>query len=364
MIDSPYFLFAAPFAALALVAALIPLARRLAIARDFVDRPGGRKQHEEPVPPIGGLVIFPVFALMILIGGGDIVQFWPYFSALALLLGIGYIDDRRQVPAKLKFLIHFTAAFLVVIPGGAVLHDLGDLFGNGPFELGWFAIPFSVACVVYMINAINMMDGIDGLGGGIGLVILGWMMIACAGAGDVYGLALTGTLAGALGGFLLYNMRHPWRSRACIFLGDAGSMALGLTIAWLAIGLVQQPDPALVPISVAWILAVPIVDAFGLFAMRIYERRHPFDADRRHLHHHFIHAGFTPAQTTAWILGWAILLGGFGYGAVLVGVPQAILTWTWIALWIGHAVMTMKPDGLISLLSRNRGQSSVSGPRE
>lgn len=350
-------MIAPPVLAFFMTVIMIPLCRFLAVRLGYVDQPdlpGGRKQHDGPVPPIGGIVIFPVFVACASYAGIDFITLWPYLFALALILFTGFVDDRWPVNAKAKFMVHFLAAILVVVPGGAQLSSLGDLFGRGVLEMGWMTLPFSVACIVYLINAINMMDGLDGLAGGMSFIIISWLGVAALFAGDFMLLTVFATLAAALSGFLVYNMRHPFRSKASVFLGDAGSMALGLTIGWFCISAVQDPDPVLVPISIAWIIALPIIDAFGLFVMRIREKRHPFDADRRHFHHHFIHAGFSVSQATLLILMWGAILGAVGYFGLAFGVPQVVLTAGWIVLWLGHAMITIKPYGLIVILKRLR----------
>jgi UDP-GlcNAc:undecaprenyl-phosphate GlcNAc-1-phosphate transferase len=272
-----------------------------------------------------------------------------------LVLVTGVIDDARGVPAFPKFLIHFTAAFLLVVPGGAQIETLGNILGMGEFRLGWASIPFSIACVVYIINAINMMDGLDGLAGGLGLIILFWLMAACGVSNWWEAFNEIALLAGALAGFLYYNMRHPFRKRAAVFLGDAGSMALGLTIAWFCIGLSQGDHPVVAPVSVAWIIALPIIDAFGLLVARLKEGKHPFHPDRRHFHHHFLNAGFSVGQATGWILLLGACLGAIGFFGPMLGIPEGVLGWVWVALWIGHAGLVMKPEPFVRLLVRLRG---------
>lgn len=159
-----------------------------------------------------------------------------------------------------------------------------------------------------------------------------------------------GLLAAALAGFLFYNMRHPLRDKACVFLGDTGSMALGLIIAWFCIHISQGEGAALTPISIAWVIALPIIDAFGLFAMRIYEGRHPFSADLRHFHHHFIHAGFPVGESTFMILSLGTTLGAVGFLASVLNWPEIIMTFFWILLWIGHAILVIKSHRFIQFL--------------
>ena len=336
--------------AFAISLAAIPVVRRLALHMDFVDAPGERKRHKMPVPPIGGLVIFGVFcAATPLIYPLDQAS-GALLAALGVIVVTGVFDDYRGVPASLKFLIHFLAAGIVVFGGDVVIHDLGNLLGVGSIEFGQFAPLFTLCCIVYLINALNMLDGLDGLAGGKSMIILIWYMIAAAASGAEDILALMGLLAAVLLAFLVYNMRHPLRRRACVFLGDAGSMGLGVILAWLAVVLSQGKTVVLAPVSVAWILALPIIDAFALFALRLSQGRHPFDPDRRHMHHHVLDAGFTVAQATSIILCIGATLGAIGYLGLKGGVPAPVLGWGWIVLWLGHAVLVRYPAPFIRWL--------------
>ena len=177
-------------------------------------------------------------------------------------------------------------------------------------------------------------------------------MIAAYISGQSAALLHIGLLAAPLAGFLFYNMRHPLRDKACIFLGDTGSMALGLVIAWFCIHLSQGAYTFLNPISIAWIVALPIIDAFGLFVMRIREGRHPFSPDLRHFHHHFIHAGFPVGQTTIMILTLGMGFGAIGFAASLFQWPEPIMTALWIFLWLGHTVLVTKSKSFIAFLKK------------
>ncbi len=346
-------LIASGIVAFLAVAGILPRMRRLAIRNGFVDMPGGRKDHEEIVPPIGGLVVFPVFTVLALAAGMDLNAYWPLLTALALILMVGALDDYLDIKASFKFFIQFVAALLIVVKGGVVVESLGDFFGTGPLELGIAAIPFTVFCVMLLINAINMMDGLDGLAGGMGTIILFWMLVAeifndVTGKGTAIFLVL---LIGALGGFLISNMRTPFNKRAKVFLGDSGSMALGLILAWFSIRLSQPPHHTLVPISVAWIVALPVIDAFGLFMIRIFSGRHPFSADRLHFHHRFIHAGVPPGKATVIILVTGFVLGLTGFLGTIWDAPEYLLTYAWIGLLGLHTFFTVKSEKFITFLT-------------
>ncbi len=337
-------MFWGPFVAFVAVLALIPLTRILALRIGLVDQPDERKMHEGAIPLIGGLVIFPVFMVVLVLSGVEIAHYLPLFFALTVLLIMGAVDDLVHLPAGVKFFIQIGVAVFIVVIGDARLYQLGNLFGFGDLGLGIMAIPFSIAAVALLINAINLMDGLDGLAAGKSFIVLGWLSLACAISGEWGVFQSMGPLMGALLGFLFYNMRHPFRDKACIFLGDAGSLGLGLVIAWFCIGLAQEPDPVVLPISIAWIVALPVMDACGQFYRRIREKRHPFSADRGHFHHHFIHAGIPVGRSTALILLLGVVLGGIGYGGILIGVPQVALTILWVMLILSHMALSQKPD--------------------
>ena len=343
-----------PGFALAFVCGLLvlPFARKLAVQTGFLDKPDDRKQHEKPVPPVGGLVIFPVFILVGLIMGADLKYFWPLYAGIIVLLIAGSFDDRAELSAWPKFIIQFCVATAVVLSGQARIYVLGDMFGLGNLGLGFMSIPFSIAAVMLLINALNLIDGLDGLAGGFAAVVLFWLVVACVIAGAGGAIELIAPLAGALLAFLAHNMRSPFRRKASIFLGDAGSMALGLTLAWFCIGLAQPGVDAFPPITVAWILALPIIDTCAQFYRRVREGRHPFSPDRGHFHHHFIHAGISTGESVAFILSIAFLMGAIGYLGVLAGVPQFVLTVVWVGLLFVHMKISEKPDVYISLFNK------------
>lgn len=350
--DFPLSLSFYALAAFAAVTVLIPPVRKLAQKTGHTDKPGGRKDHKGDVPLIGGLVLFPMFMVVSVLAGDGFESYWPLYTALILLLVTGAVDDRVHLRSWTKFGMQFVAAFLVVLPGGAEIHELGNLLGFGPVGLGFIWLPFSVVSVVLLINALNLMDGLDGLAGGAGFIILFWFLIGCLMAGNmVYGSSIL-ILMGALLGFLVYNLRSPLRRKASVFLGDAGSMCLGLMIAWFAIHLSPVKGRVLEPMSVAWILAIPIWDECAQFNRRVREGRHPFSPDRGHFHHHFIEAGVSPGKAVSIILGIIGLSGFVGILSLKVGVPVPALTVVWIIGILIHMFLSKDLDRYPALMSK------------
>lgn len=341
-----------PIAALLATALSIPALCRVAISKGFIDQPGGRKIHDTPVPPIGGLIIFPVYIVGTILMGAPIGFMWPLFVGLILLLATGAVDDYRHISPWIKFTIQFVAAGLIVLAGGAQLTDLGNIFGLDILYLGPISIPFSIIAVVLFINAINLMDGLDGLAGGISFVSLLWLLIAFVVAGHAGAVFAVLPVLAVLVGFLFHNMRSPFNQRAKLFLGDAGSMCLGLVLAWFCIHLVNDPLPVMPPIAIAWIIALPIIDTCAQFYRRARLGRHPFSPDRGHFHHHFIDAGVSVGKATPLILLVHFVLGGIGYLGFIAGVPQVVLSVTWIIMILLHMAISEKPARYIAFFKK------------
>jgi UDP-GlcNAc:undecaprenyl-phosphate GlcNAc-1-phosphate transferase len=339
--------------ALGLVLLLVPPLKALAPKLGLVDKPDERKIHEGVVPLIGGLIILPVFILVSILSGASLAYNWPLYSAILILLVTGAVDDKKHLPAFLKFGLQFVAAALVVLPGGAVLNDLGNLFGLGIFDLGLIAIPFSIVSVVLLINAINLMDGLDGLAGGTVFIILGWFLFCCISAtgGSPHTLSIA-ILMASIAGFLFYNMRSPWRAKASIFMGDAGSMSLGLLIAWYAIKLSPEGARVIEPMSVAWVLAVPIWDECAQFYRRVREGRHPFSADRGHFHHHFERAEIPPCKAALYVHALVFTTGWIGVSGFYYGLPLPVLTIGWIVGILAHMAYSRNLDNYTNAIKR------------
>jgi UDP-GlcNAc:undecaprenyl-phosphate/decaprenyl-phosphate GlcNAc-1-phosphate transferase len=325
-----------------LAAALLPFAIKWALKTRFLDRPDqGRKDHARSTPPIGGLVLIPLFLLFAPFLGLSLLPHMALYLAVVLLALVGVIDDRIGMRASVKFFCQLLAAILVVSFGGAMVPHLGHLFGS---EMLWglkgFNWIFSVAAVVFLINAMNMIDGVDGLLGGITLAMLVWL-VAGAGAAPEFALPLL-LLSGLLLGFLVHNARYPGHPRATLFMGDTGSMVLGLLIAYFAIHLAALPQAQLAPIGVAFIVVVPIIDTFALFFARVTNHRGPFTPGRDHIHHRLLERQFSPAQVALILSILTLASGAIGFYGPRWLVIEAVMSYTWIALLAGYTLYLLR----------------------
>jgi len=321
-----------------LIPALDGPAQRLGL----LDHPDRRKRHQKATPLTGGIALVIGFLLGLALLDIDLGQYWSLPVGILVLMAIGLIDDAIGMSVGARLMIQTAVAAVMVYGNDLQLQVLGNLFGPawGPVGLGPFAGIFTIACVVFMINAINMVDGLDGLAGGI--AIFTFLLLAAAawlGHGDQTLVTLSLLLALTTTGFLLHNVRMPWRPRARAFLGDTGSMVLGYSIAWLAVALGGQQSAEIYPISIAWIVLIPAMDTFALFFRRIYLGRSPFAPDRSHLHHILHRCGY-PVTATVHIIHLTILVSGlFGILAWVYGWPEWVLFILAAMVFLGYSLL-------------------------
>ncbi len=282
--------------AVALVVGLAatPIVRELAISRGYLDHPGGRKIHQSPIPRVGGVAM--VLAFGVAMAAAFIVV--PNFRAVgplepnrvpailagtALLVVVGVFDDLSGMRARLKLAAQVAAAGLAWALG----LDIQTLhFPWGSVDLGWLSLPVTIAWIVAVINAVNLIDGLDGLASGVALTILGAFAVIAAGDGVDSALIVIAAVGGAAIGFLAYNL-HP----AEIIMGDTGSMFLGFLVAAIAISITQDgltPAPPWVPIVA---LSLPIADTLWAIVRRTAAGGSVFEPDKGHIHHQLLNLG-------------------------------------------------------------------------
>lgn len=338
-------LMATAVAGFAISLMLFWLGIRYAPQIGLVDKPGGRKKHDGAVPLIGGLIVVPVFSVLCLVAQiHSLMLLLPLLGGVSLLLIIGALDDKFHIHPWARFVIQIWIACYVVVFCGAELENLGNLFGFGDVHLHWFGKFFSVICLVLLMNAINMLDGVDGLAGGFILVALGWLMLASYNASFIVPFWAMVFLLVPLISFLVFNARHPFREKASVFLGDAGSLSLALILGWFAIKAAQIPPPEQIipPVVIIWIMTVPIMDTFAIFFTRMKQGRSPFEADRLHTHYKLIDRGYSPAQATGIILGIAVISGAIGYFGIEIGIPEYVLLYSWSAILGAYTYYRLK----------------------
>ncbi len=323
---------------LVITAAVIPVLARAAGGWGLLAHPGPRKSHENPVPAVGGIAMGIAFLAAYAVTGLAASLSTLLAAAVAITLVGGVLDDRHELRSLPKFGFQIAAAGLLVLGGDVLLTHLGELMTPNLFTLGRWAVPLTIFALVGVMNAINMADGLDGLAGALALAACLNFGVAASLAGQTPEFGVLCITVGAAAGFLYFNARSPWRARAAVFMGDTGSLLLGLLLGWLAVRLSMAERPALAPITAVWIVALPVGDTITLLVRRALRGKNPFHADRRHLHH-IVHAlGLSSGQTVAVLVAASFALGALGIAAESAGVPQYTMFYAYMAGLLAYGI--------------------------
>jgi UDP-GlcNAc:undecaprenyl-phosphate/decaprenyl-phosphate GlcNAc-1-phosphate transferase len=280
----------------------IPIIIQVARDKKLFDEPDERKVHKTMIPTLGGLGIFAGFILATLLGvppGSGSVQI-QYFAAAAIaIFFLGIKDDILALSAGKKFIGQLIAAGIIIKFGGISIHSMHSFFGLNEIPHS-ISVIFSLFTIIVITNSFNLIDGVDGLAGSLGLlttIIFGSYFLYI---GELMYAVLAFSLAGSLIGFLIYNF-----SPAKIFMGDTGSLLIGLINSILVIKFINIADAPTVKLpleavpAIAFsLLIVPLFDTLRVFGLRILNRRSPFSPDRNHIHHFLLDLGYNHRAVT------------------------------------------------------------------
>ncbi|HEY2345637.1 MAG TPA: MraY family glycosyltransferase [Xanthomonadaceae bacterium] len=314
---------------------LQPVARRFGL----LDHPAGRKDHAQPTPTTGGLAILVGILLAMALGNHWTPIRIGFCASAVLLVVVGVLDDLFDLRWWLRILVQCLAVWLIFLSGVAAEH-VGQMFGAKTTGLGAWQLPFTMFATAGVINAINMVDGVDGLAGGVVLATFCMFDAAALYSGNFQLAEQLAVFAGAVLGFWLLNMRFPWQPRARVFMGNAGSALLGFAIAWASFRLTQNGAHPVTPILAPWLVATPLMDCVVLIGRRLLHGHSPFHADRNHMHHLMLDAGFTPAEVAVTLIAINVVLGGAASVALLEKLPQPALVLTYVAMCFAYFWLT------------------------
>ncbi len=289
-----------------------PALIKVSYLKRLVDEPDeSRKIHQRRIPTIGGIMIFAgtLFAYLLWYPFNQIIDFKYICASMLILFFIGVKDDIIGTAPMKKLIGHLMVAFILVFMAEMRITNMYGLFGL--YEIPEAASIFlSVFTYIVIVNAFNLIDGVDGLAAGIGtiscLAFGAWFYLA----GGLDDAVLALSLAGALMGFLIFNF-----APAKIFMGDSGSLVIGLIASVLSIKLVEfdlglLPEPVVFiskPIFAMSVLAYPLMDTLRITMYRVLSGRSPFAADRNHIHHRLIDLGLKHHWVSISIYTWSII---------------------------------------------------------
>lgn len=297
--------------------------RPVAIAVKLIDRPGGRKSHIGEVPVVGGLgmLLGMVLGMGLLPLPGSISG--SLLAASVILVTVGLVDDRFGLSPWTRLPAQFIAAIVIMAGTGAVVETLGAPFGAAEVRLeGLTSYLFTVLITVVAINAFNMLDGMDGLAGALAMVTIGALAILAHGGGLVAAFAVSAVLMGVIGAFLVANLPLPFNREVRCFMGDSGSTLLGFCVAWLCIAVSQGPAPPVQPVTMLWIVALPLYEFSWTVIRRTIRGISPFKPDNGHLHHLVQQAGFGVRGAFVLFVLISLSLATFGIAIERLGLPD------------------------------------------
>ncbi len=315
--------------AVALVVALVTTPVVMALARRVgaVDDPRKehdpeRRMHSRPIPRMGGLAIFLGFLLSSLIFVPMTDQFRGMLLGAVVIVVLGIFDDIYDLRAQFKFAIQLVAALIAVLSGNLIeALSNPNIFSQNPYwELGWLAYPVTIIWIVAITNAVNLIDGLDGLACGVSTISSMTLLVIALAVPEPAVAITMGALAGACIGFLPYNL-NP----AKIFMGDTGSTFLGYILAVVSIQGLFKMYTIISFVVPFLMLGLPIFDTCFAFIRRIAHGQSPMHADRGHVHHRLIDMGFSQKQAVAVLYIISAILGLSAVVLTTVGAVKAMI---------------------------------------
>ncbi|WHE07009.1 MraY family glycosyltransferase [Thermoanaerobacterium thermosaccharolyticum] len=281
-----------------------PAAKKLAYKIGAIDIPKDKRRvHKKPVPLIGGLAIYLGTILSILLFLPKSETNLGIIAGSTIIVVLGIFDDKYELKAKVKLLGQLVAS-LVVVLSGVRIDWLTNPFGDGMINIGVFAIPLSIFWIVGITNAMNLIDGLDGLAAGIASISSGSLFVVSLLNGRYATALITAAVTGAALGFLPYNF-NP----AKIFMGDTGAMFLGFILSAVSIqGAVKSAAAIAIAVPIL-ALGVPVFDTAFAIIRRIANKKPIMEADKGHLHHRLLALGLTQKQAVFVMYGVSLFLG-------------------------------------------------------
>ena len=318
----------------------------VAIEIGLVDKPSERKHHSGHIPLIGGISIFLAVLAASLLWLPDTQELRMYLIASAMMVFIGALDDKFDLRVRVRIVGQIIIASLLIYGAGGYISNLGDLFGVGDVVLGPLGIIFTYIGIIVVINAYNMIDGIDGLIGSLSINTFTSIAVLFIISGQTDYLSYPLILATATIPYLMYNLgffeKLFNRETQKIFMGDAGSMFVGLSVVWLLTMGTQGEQASFRPVTALWICAIPLMDMLSIVIRRHKNGKSPFKPDRDHLHHILQRAGLSPGNTLIIISIISILTSIIGIAGEYYIIHDTFMLGSFMLLFFLYSIAIKK----------------------
>jgi len=331
------YILATAFTAFCFAFLAIKFFKPVAIEVGLVDKPNERKQHAGHIPLIGGISIFMAVLAASLIWLPNTLELRMYLIASAMMVFIGALDDKFDLRVRVRIVGQIIIASLMIYGVGGYISNVGNLFGSGDIILGPLGILFTYVAIIVVINAYNMIDGIDGLIGSLSINTFTSIGILFIMSGQTDYLSYPLILATATIPYLMFNLgvfeKLLGKDTKKIFMGDAGSMFVGLSVIWLLTMGTQGEQASFKPVTALWICAIPLMDMLTIVVRRYNNGKSPFKPDRDHLHHILQRVGFSSRQTLIIISAVAVALSGIGLAGEYFNISEAVMLLSFLAMF-------------------------------
>lgn len=316
---------------------LTPVAKKIAHKIGAIDVPKDeRRMHKEPIPRLGGLAVFFAFLVAVILLIPVDIELQGILLGAVVIVVLGVIDDSVSLPAIVKLFVQIAAALIVVLHGVRidVLSNVNVFSNDAYLSLGMWSVPVTVIWIVAITNAVNLIDGLDGLSVGVCTIASISLLVISAMVSEFTIVVIMAALAGACIGFLPYNM-NP----AKIFVGDTGATFLGFILATMSIQGMFKTYAILSFAAPFLVLGLPIFDTAFAICRRLLHGQSPMHADRGHIHHRLIDVGFNQKQT---VLILYLISGILGISAVLLTSSGAVRALLFVVAVLIAAIIGVK----------------------
>lgn len=323
---------------------LVFVLRPMALNVGLVDKPCNRKQHKGHVPLVGGLAIYVAITLCSFVLTPFNEHYKLYLLSTSFMVLIGALDDYHDIDARLRLIAQCLIGSLMVFGADLYISSLGNILGFGEVQLGLWGPLFTVLAVVTCINAFNMTDGVDGLVGILSLNTFVSLGVLAVGSDGLMNSGVTSMFAGAVLAFLFFNFGFFKRGRYKIFMGDAGSMLMGLTVIWLVTYMCTTEGSVMRPVTAVWLIAIPLMDMFSVMFRRVLMGHSPLRASRDHLHHYLLKKGYSNAGTTVLIGFASAMFCLVGLISEFAKVPENIMVAWFVLMFVLYNAVLISQD--------------------
>ncbi len=310
----------------------------VAIEVGLVDKPCERKQHSGHIPLIGGISIFLAVLAASLLWLPNTLELRMYLIASAMMVFIGVLDDKFDLRVRVRIIGQILIASLMIYGVGGYISNLGNLFSLGEVSLGPLGILFTYVAIIVVINAYNMIDGIDGLIGSLSINTFTSIALLFLLSGQTSYLSYPLILATATLPYMMFNLGLFKKETKKIFMGDAGSMFVGLSVIWLLTMGTQGDNASFRPVTALWICAIPLMDMLAIVVRRYKKGKSPFKPDRDHLHHLLQRAGLSSRQTLMAISIPAGMMSSVGIAGEYFQIEESLMLISFLILFVFYVM--------------------------